>query len=88
MKIWRGLIQELLQLLESDLSVPVATDLLNETAALERLVDRYETHLNHLVFLAEDLSLSIKSVDQQNLKGHLLKWRNAKMLLGCGVFLD
>ena len=60
----------------------------HKVAALERLVDRYGTYLNHLVILVEDPSRSVKSADRQKLKGYLLQWRDAKMLLGCGVFLD
>jgi hypothetical protein len=36
--------------------------------------------------MAEDAS--IKSVDRQKMKGYVLKWQNAQVLLGCAVFRD
>lgn len=47
--------------------------------ALQRVVDRYGAYLNHLTALTEDAS--IKSADRQRLKGYLLKWREAKMII-------
>ena len=54
--------------------------------ALQRFVDRYGVYLKHLGKLVEDKS--IKSVDRQRLKGYLLKWREAKMLIGSALYTD
>ena len=54
--------------------------------ALLRVVDRYGAYLHHLRALSEDES--IKSVDRQRLKGYLLKWRQAKMLVGSALYID
>ena len=54
--------------------------------ALLRVVDRYGAYLHHLRVLSEDKS--IKSVDRQRLKGYLLKWRQAKMLVGSALYID
>ena len=40
------------------------------------------TYLNHLATLIEDKL--VKSTDRQRLKGYLLKWREARMLIGGG----
>ena len=55
-------------------------------AALERLVDRLGAYLSHLTVLSDDPKT--KSVDRQRLKGYILKWRNAKMLIGSALFCD
>ena len=55
-------------------------------AALGRLVDRLGAYLSHLTLLADDPKT--KSVDCQRLKGYVLKWRNAKMLIGSALFCD
>jgi hypothetical protein len=55
-------------------------------AALDRLVDRLGAYLAHLTMLADDPKT--KSVDRQRLKGYILKWRNAKMLIGSALFCD
>ena len=54
--------------------------------ALQRVVDRYGAYLNHLATLIEDKS--IKSTDRQRLKGYLLKWREAKMIIGTALYTD
>lgn len=54
--------------------------------ALQRLVDRYGAYLNHLAALTEDKS--IKSTDRQRLKGYLLKWRQARMIIGSALYTD
>ena len=40
----------------------------------------------HLSGLVEDSS--VRAVDRQKIKGYMLKWRDAKMLLGCAYFHD
>ena len=54
--------------------------------ALQRVVDRYGAYLTHLAALVEDTS--IKSTDRQRLKGYLLKWRQARIIIGCGLYTD
>lgn len=54
--------------------------------ALQRFVDRYGAYLKHLSKLTEDKS--IKSIDRQRLKGYLLKWRDARMLIGSALYTD
>ena len=54
--------------------------------ALQRVVDRYGAYLNHLAALVEDKS--IKSTDRQRLKGYLLKWREARILVGSALYVD
>ena len=54
--------------------------------ALQRVVDRYGAYLNHLAALTEDKS--IKSTDRQRLKGYLLKWRQARMIIGSALYTD
>lgn len=54
--------------------------------ALQRVVDRYGAYLNHLATLTEDAS--IKSTDRQRLKGYLLKWREARMIIGSALYTD
>lgn len=58
----------------------------HKVAALERVVNRFGTYFNHLANLSEDPT--VKSVDRQKLKGYLLQWQNAKLLLGCAFFYD
>ena len=50
---------------------------------LQRVVDRYGAYLNHFT---EDKS--IKSTDRQRLKGYLLKWRQARMIIGSAMYTD
>ena len=54
--------------------------------ALQRVVDRYRAYLNHLATLTEDTS--IKSTDKQRLKGYLLKWREARLIIGSALYTD
>ena len=54
--------------------------------ALQRVVDHYGAYLSHISALTEDSS--IKSADQQCLKGYLLKWREARMLIGSALYVD
>lgn len=58
----------------------------HKVAALGRLVDKYGAYLCHLVAMTQDVS--IKSSDRQKLKGYLLKWRDAKFVIGCALFND
>ena len=58
----------------------------HKVVALARVTDRLGAYLCHLSGLVEDSS--VKAVDRQRLKGYMLKWRNAKMLLGCAYFHD
>ena len=58
----------------------------HKVAALGRLVDIFGVYLCHVAAMTEDRS--IRSVDRQKLKGYLLKWRDAKFLLGCAFFND
>ena len=58
----------------------------HKVAALERVVNRFGAYHNHLTNLSEDRT--VKSVDRQKLKGYLLQWQRAKMLLGCAFFHD
>ena len=54
--------------------------------ALQRVVDRYGAYLCHLVTLTEDTS--IKSADRQWLEGYLLKWRDARVIIGSALYTD
>ena len=47
-------------------------------AALDRLVDRLGAKLSHLTM----------TLRRQQLKGYILKWCNAKMLIGSALFCD
>ena len=58
----------------------------HKVAALGRLVDRFGVYLCHVAAMTEESS--IRSTDRQMLKGYLLKWRDAKFLLGCAFFND
>ena len=58
----------------------------HKVAALERVVNRFGAYFNHLANLSEDPT--VKSVDRQKLKGYLLQWQNAKLLLGGAFFYD
>ena len=49
-------------------------------------MDRCGDYLNHLTTLTEDKI--IKSTDRQCLKGYLLSWRQAGMIIGCAVYND
>ena len=54
--------------------------------ALQRFTDRYGAYLKHLAKLTEDNS--IKSTDRQRLKGYLLRWREARMIVGAALYTD
>ena len=54
--------------------------------ALQRVVDRCGAYRSHLATLIEDRS--IKSMDRQRLKGFLLKYREARMIIGCALYTD
>ena len=54
--------------------------------ALQRVVDKFGAYLSHLASLTEDKS--IKSTDRQRLKGYLLKWRDARMIIGSALYAD
>ncbi len=58
----------------------------HKVVALQRVTDRLGAYLSHLSALIEDPS--VKSVDKQKLKGYMLKWHDAKILLGCAYFHD
>lgn len=58
----------------------------HKVAALSRVIERFGAYLNHLCSLTEDSS--VKPVDKQKLKGYILQWRNAKLLVGCAFFRD
>ena len=58
----------------------------HKVAVLERVVSRFGAYCNHLTNLSEDHT--VKSVDRQKLKGYVLQWQRAKMLLGCAFFHD
>ena len=50
------------------------------------VVDRYGAYLNHLATLTEETL--IKSTDRQHMKGYLLKWREARMIIGAALYID
>ena len=58
----------------------------HNVVAIGRLLDRYGAYIAHLITLTEDPA--VKSIDKQKLKGYVLQWRNAKMILGCALFYD
>jgi len=43
-------------------------------------------YTNHIASLIEDLST--KAADKAKLKGYMIKWTDAKYLLGCALFVD
>ena len=51
--------------------------MLHKVAALQRMIS---VHLSHMINLTEDSS--VKSVDRQKIKGYVLQWQDAKVLLG------
>ena len=53
----------------------------HKVVAIGRLLDRYGAYIAHLITLIEDPA--VKSIDKQKLKGYVLQWRNAKVILGC-----
>ena len=56
---------------------------LHTSGKLYGVVNRYGAYLSHLATLTEDAS--IKST---RLKGYLLKWRNARMIIGSALYTD
>ena len=50
------------------------------------MIDRFGAYLNHLTMLVDDPKT--KPVDRQKLKGYVLKWCDARMLLGSAYFCD
>ena len=59
----------------------------HKVVALGRLVETFGVYLLcHVAAMIEDRS--IRSADRQKLKGYLLKWWDAKFLLGCTFFND
>ena len=58
----------------------------HKVAALDRLLYCFGAYLSHLTMLIDDPKT--KPVDQQKLKGYLLKWCDAKMILGSAYFCD
>ena len=58
----------------------------HKVVALERVIDRLGAYLGHLSALLEDSS--VKPTCRQKLKGYILKWRDAKIVLGCAYFHD
>lgn len=51
----------------------------HKVVAIGRLLDRYGAYIAHLITLTEDPA--VKSIDKQKLKGYVLQWRNAKIIL-------
>ena len=58
-----------------------------KTVALGRLINRFGAYLSHLVALTENTS-STRSVHRQKVIGYILKWQEAKVLIGCSFFHD
>ena len=58
----------------------------HKLVAISRFLERYGAHIAHLIKLTEDPA--VKSTDKQKLKGYILQWRDAKMVLGCALFHD
>lgn len=53
---------------------------------LQFVISRYGAYLNCLSALIEDRT--IKSMDRQKLKGYVLKWKDARILIGCAFYTD
>ena len=58
----------------------------HKVAALGRVIDRFGAYLAHLVALTDDRSVPPSS--RQKLKGYITRWRDSKVILGCGFFHD
>lgn len=58
----------------------------HKVVAISRFLERYGAYIAHLITLTEDPA--VKSTDKQKLKGYILQWRDAKMVLGCALFHD
>ena len=56
--------------------------------ALQRVVDRYGAYMAHLSTLVEDLNSSTSAVDRERLRGYVRKWSNAKIIIGCAMYVD
>ena len=54
--------------------------------AMKRVLSKYGAYTTHLASLSEDSTANL--VDRAKLRGHYLKWTNAKYLLGCAFFVD
>ena len=54
--------------------------------ALQRVVYRYGAYINHILALTEDRS--IRGETRAQLKGFLLKWRSANMLVGAAMYVE
>lgn len=58
----------------------------HKVSALGRVIDRFGAYIAHLVALTEDQS--VPSSSRQKLKGYITKWRDTKVIVGCGFFHD
>ena len=56
----------------------------HKVAALNKVLERFDACVNHLCSLAQDSC--VKSVYKQKLKGYIMRWREAKILVGCAFF--
>ena len=54
--------------------------------ALQRFIDRYGVHVNHLSTLATDRQTMAE--DKARLKGYVFKMKNYKILVGTAMYLD
>ena len=50
------------------------------------MVDRFWAYLNDSSTQAEDPS--VKSTDRRRLKGYIMKWRSARILIGAALYTD
>ena len=53
---------------------------------LQRILDRYGAYMCHLTALSEDSSL--KSEDRARITGYTRKWSDAKILIGCAIYIE
>ena len=58
----------------------------HKRSALQRIVDRYGAYMSHLVTLSEDASL--KGPDRARVSGYLKKWSDAKIIIGCAMYIE
>ena len=58
----------------------------HKVAVMNSFIDRFSAYLSHLCSLTEDNGVT--PADKQRLKGYILKWQKAKMLLACVLFAD
>jgi len=54
--------------------------------AMKRVLSKFGVYTNHIASLIEDSST--KAADKAKLKGYMIKWTDAKYLLGCALFVD